>query len=94
MATILEGADRIANVAVAWLLDQPGVSAAIIGAPNANRLYDNLRIFTFRLDASDHREIEACLDEASGPIGDTFELERVKGGPHAVIMKTNLNQAG
>jgi len=81
----------IANVAVRWTLEQNGVAAAIVGAFNAGHLDNNLKVFDFRLDEQDLRQLEPF--ENAGPEGDVYTAERVVGGPHAAIMKYDLNRA-
>lgn len=53
----------VANVATRWVIEQPAVGAAIVGArlgESENRA-DNLGIFSFSLDSEDHRLIDdAC----------------------------------
>lgn len=85
---------EIANVAVRWVLERPGVAAAIVGARNADHLRQNLATFGMALDESDRDLIERLTSDRTGPAGDVYDLERVVGGPHAAIMKYNLNQAG
>ena len=50
----------ITHVALRWVLDQPGVTAAIVGASRAEQLRDSLRALEIELDDDDRR---AC-DEA------------------------------
>lgn len=83
---------RIASVATRWVLDQPGVAAAIVGARYADRLAQTLDVFRLRLDADDHARLGAVLAAHPGPEGDTYTLERDKGGRHGRIMKYNLNK--
>ena len=80
----------IANVAVGWVLDQDSVAAAIVGAADASRLDDNRRVFGLRLDDKDRQQL-VPFDDA-GPAGDVYSIERVLDGPHAAIMKYNLNR--
>jgi aryl-alcohol dehydrogenase-like predicted oxidoreductase len=82
----------IGSVAIRWVLDQPGVGAAIVGARHAHHLPATLAAVALRLDADDHATLRAATAAARGPAGDCYELERVPGGRHAVIMKTNLNR--
>jgi aryl-alcohol dehydrogenase-like predicted oxidoreductase len=90
--------DRIAQahavplsaVAARWVLDQPGVSAVIIGARHAGHLADTLAIAALRLSATDHAAIAAVLPP--GPQGDVYALERDRDGRHGRIMKYNLNK--
>jgi aryl-alcohol dehydrogenase-like predicted oxidoreductase len=51
----------VAQVALAWLLHQPGVTSVIIGAKKASQLKDNLGSVDLKLDAEDLKK----LDEVS-----------------------------
>lgn len=82
----------VARVGLRWTLDRPGVTAAIVGARHARHVDDLTAALALRLDERDRGEIEAALDGAPGPAGDCFGLERVKGGPHARIMRYDLNR--
>ncbi|MGE3301994.1 MAG: aldo/keto reductase [Hyphomonadaceae bacterium] len=83
----------IGAVATRWVLDQPGVAAAIVGARYADRLDETLGVFRFTLDSEDHAALDALLAAHPGPPGDTYALERDRNGPHGRIMKYNLNAA-
>ncbi|HYN60120.1 MAG TPA: aldo/keto reductase [Rubrivivax sp.] len=83
----------IATVATRWVLDQPGVAAAIVGARYADHLHDTLAVFGLRLDAADHALLAPILSAHPGPGGDTYSLERDKAGRHGRIMKYNLNKS-
>jgi aryl-alcohol dehydrogenase-like predicted oxidoreductase len=82
----------IATVATRWVLDQPGVAAAIVGARYAEHLPDMLAVFGLRLDAEDHARLAPLLAAHPGPEGDTYTLERDQAGRHGRIMKYNLNK--
>lgn len=82
----------IATVATGWVLAQPAVAAAIVGARYANRIGETLAVFSLQLDASDHAAIDTILADHPGPAGDTYTLERDKTGPHGRIMKYDLNK--
>jgi aryl-alcohol dehydrogenase-like predicted oxidoreductase len=82
----------IATVATRWVLDQPGVAAAIVGARYAEHLGDMLAVFGLRLDAEDHARLAPLLAAHPGPEGDTYTLERDRAGRHGRIMKYNLNK--
>jgi aryl-alcohol dehydrogenase-like predicted oxidoreductase len=94
---LLVAMDRIAtrrgvslsNVAIRWVLDQPQIAAAIIGAGDARHLEENLRTFNLSLDEADLELLSPFSNR--GPEGDVYGVERLKGGPHAAIMKYNLN---
>ena len=86
-------AASIATVATRYVLQKRGVGAAIVGARHARHLPDTLRTFSFTLSEEDMRAIERVTDQAQGPAGPVYGLERVKGGKHAAIMKYNLGRA-
>jgi len=81
-----------ANIATRWVLDRPGVAAVLVGARSTTHLQDNLRVFGLELGEEDYQLLDGVLSRASGPIGQPFELERVPGGRHSTIMKTDLNR--
>jgi aryl-alcohol dehydrogenase-like predicted oxidoreductase len=80
----------IGAIGIAWVLAQPLVAAAIVGARDATHLAETLAALNVRLDPVDL----ATLDRACGRgvAGDVYELERDRGGPHGRIMKYNLNR--
>ena len=84
----------IGAVAIRWVLDQPGVSAVIVGARHAGHLAHTVGAATLALDASDHAAIAVAQAGAPGPAGEVYGLEREPGGRHAVIMRYNLQQGG
>jgi len=81
----------LASVATRWILDQPQVAGAIIGARYARHLPQTLEAFGFALDAADYAAIDAVLAQAAGPQGPVFGLEGDRSGRHGRIMKYNLN---
>jgi len=81
----------IGAVAVAWVLAQRQVAAVIAGARNAAHLDDTTRAATLVLDDDDHAVLGAVLAERAPIAGDVYDLERVKGGRHAAIMRYDLN---
>ena len=85
-------ATTIAVVATRFVLQQPTVGAAIVGARHARHLPQALDIFSFSLDNEEVQTIEDHIARAPGPSGPVYALERVKGGRHASIMKYNLNK--
>ena len=85
------GAD-IATIASRAVLERRQVGAVIVGARNRSHLLSNLAIMDVKLNPAGHREIETVLSERKGPEGDTFTLERDRGGRHGAIMKYNLNK--
>jgi aryl-alcohol dehydrogenase-like predicted oxidoreductase len=82
----------LSAVATRWVLDQPQVAAAIVGARYASHLPEHLQVFSFQLDAQDRQQIDALLATCPGPQGDTYALERDREGRHGRIMKYNLSK--
>lgn len=81
----------IGAVAVAWVLAQRQVAAVIVGARSAAHLDDTTRAATLVLDDDDYAVIGAVLAERAPIAGDVYDLERVRGGRHAAIMRYDLN---
>ena len=82
----------LSSVAVRWVLEQPAVAAAIVGARYADRLASTLEVFAFALDAADHALLQPILEAHPGPGGEVYALERDKTGRHGRIMKYELNK--
>lgn len=79
-------------VAVRYVLQQPQVAAAIMGVRSDSHLSDMMATLNFQLDAEDVGRIQGIGAAASGPSGDVYDLERVRGGRHGAIMRYNLNR--
>ena len=84
----------LATVAIRWVLERPEVAAAIVGARSAEHLAATMAVFSLALDADDLVALDAVLARRSGPAGDIFERERDPDGPHAGIMRYDLNADG
>jgi aryl-alcohol dehydrogenase-like predicted oxidoreductase len=84
----------IGAVAIRWVLDQPGVAGVIVGARHARHLDATLQACALTFDAEDHAEIARVQAASSGPAGEVYGLERVKGGLHASVMRYTLNRDG
>ncbi|MEZ5286218.1 MAG: aldo/keto reductase [Vicinamibacterales bacterium] len=82
----------IGSVAIRWVLDRPGVTGVIVGARHSRHLAATLAAGALALDADDHAAIAAAQAGAPGPAGEVYGLERVPHGPHAAIMRYNLNR--
>ncbi len=80
----------IGAIGIAWVLAQPQVAAAIVGARNAVHLPETLAALDVRLDSRDLATIEQA--RGRGIAGDIYELERDRNGPHGRIMKYDLNR--
>ncbi|MBN2553436.1 MAG: aldo/keto reductase [Spirochaetales bacterium] len=79
-------------VAIRWALDRPGVAGVIVGTRSSRHIAANRDVFALNLEEADRRDLDAWLQRHPGPPGEPFGLERVEGGPHASIMKTELNR--
>jgi aryl-alcohol dehydrogenase-like predicted oxidoreductase len=82
----------IGAVAIRWVLDQPGVAGVIVGARHARHLDQIQHACTLTLDDDDRATISRAQSSSTGPLGDVYDLERVKGGPHAAVMKYSLGK--
>jgi aryl-alcohol dehydrogenase-like predicted oxidoreductase len=82
----------IGAVALRWVLDQPGVSGVIVGARHARHLAETMQACALTLDADDRAAIARVHAVSSGPAGEVYGLERVKGGAHASVMRYKLNR--
>ncbi len=83
----------IGTIAVAWVLAQPAVAAAIVGSRNRAHLAETVRIPQVALTADDHAAIAAWSSGHPGPQGDIYALERDRSGRHGSIMRYNLNRS-
>ncbi len=81
----------LSTVATRWVLDQPQVAAAIVGARYARHLPKTLEAFNVTLDDDDRQRIEAILAQSNGPNGPVYGLEGDRTSRHGRIMKYNLN---
>jgi aryl-alcohol dehydrogenase-like predicted oxidoreductase len=83
----------LSSVAIRWVLQQPEVAAAIVGARYADHLPKTTAVFSFELDSADLVTIDAVLAKYPGPSGEPYTLERDKTGRHGRIMKYELNNS-
>jgi aryl-alcohol dehydrogenase-like predicted oxidoreductase len=82
----------LSSVATRWVLEQPQVAAAIVGARYASHLPQMLEVFSLQLDQRDHDVLASVLGRTQALAGDVYDLERDRQGRHGRIMKYNLNQ--
>jgi aryl-alcohol dehydrogenase-like predicted oxidoreductase len=80
----------IGAVAIRWVLDQPAVTGVIVGARHARHIGQIRQACALMLDDDDRRAVARAQSVSTGPGGDVYDLERVKGGPHAAIMRYSL----
>jgi aryl-alcohol dehydrogenase-like predicted oxidoreductase len=77
-------------IAARWALDQPAVAAIILGIGSRSRAKRNIALAQLQLDNEDRQKIATHLRTQAIPAGDTYDLERDANGPHAAIIKMNL----
>jgi aryl-alcohol dehydrogenase-like predicted oxidoreductase len=80
----------IASISSAWTLSRPAVKAVIVGARNLNHLQRNLEIPRISLTMKELSSIDELLAQATGPLGDVYQLERYNDR-HREIIHTNNN---
>ncbi|MCD8122148.1 MAG: aldo/keto reductase [Clostridiales bacterium] len=83
----------ISNVAVRYILNQPGVGAVMVGCRNSRHVEDNARILSFNLTEEEMERIRSFIGQYPMPEGEPFTLERTPGSRYRNIMKMNLNKA-
>ncbi len=83
----------ISNVATKYILNQPGVGAAMVGCRNSRHVEDNARIAEFDLTEEEMEQIRSFINQYPMPEGEPFTLERTPGSRYRNIMKMNLNKA-
>ncbi len=81
----------IGAVALHLTLNEPAVSATIIGARHAAHLPATMAALDLSLTATEQASIRTLMSTAPGPQGDVYALEREPGGRHGAIMRYNLN---
>lgn len=81
----------LSSVATRWVLEQPQVAAAIVGARYGRHLSKTLQVFDFALDDEDRAAIAAIHARSKGPGGPVYGLESDRSSRHGQIMKYNLN---
>ena len=83
----------ISDVAVKYILDQPGVGAVMVGCRNSRHVEDNVKISALNLTREESRRLCSFIDQYTTPEGEPFGLERTPGSRYRNIMKMNLNKA-
>lgn len=81
----------VGAIAIRCVLDEPAVSAALVGARHTAHLPATIAALHITLSADERRALQSLIDQAAGPRGDVYGIEREKGGRHASIMRYNLN---
>jgi aryl-alcohol dehydrogenase-like predicted oxidoreductase len=74
--------ERVLHLALRWLLDQPGVGAALWGARRPDQVDPVSEVFDFSLDANAKAEIDRIInEEVKDPIGPDFMAPPVEFMP-------------
>lgn len=81
----------IGAIAIRSVLDEPAVSAALVGARHTGHLPATLAALDLQLSDDERQALQSLIASSTGPRGDVYSLERAKGGRHASIMRYNLN---
>jgi aryl-alcohol dehydrogenase-like predicted oxidoreductase len=83
-----------ATAAIRWVLERPGVAAAIVGASRRDRLAEVAALWS--ADWRDERwsELEAVLERWPGPAGAVYGLEREPGSRHLAILRMDRHGMG
>jgi aryl-alcohol dehydrogenase-like predicted oxidoreductase len=81
----------IGAIAARWVLDRPRVAAIILGTGTEPHIAENLALAGLRLDDEDRQRIAQYLRAQAVPPGDMYDLERDPDGPHAQLIRMNLN---
>lgn len=72
---------RVIHLAVRWLLDRPGVGAALWGARRPEQIEPALGVFGWRLDAEAMERIDGLLRATiDDPVGPEFMAPPARGG--------------
>jgi aryl-alcohol dehydrogenase-like predicted oxidoreductase len=83
----------IAQVSLRWVLDRPEVACLLLGITDLDRMRNAAGALRLALSPEDVGLLDAWAREGPLPEGDVFEFERRSGGPHAEIMRYDLNEA-
>lgn len=86
-------ATSIGAVAIRAVLDEPAVAGVIVGARHAAHLPATCAALALTFTTDERAALQRHLEHAPGPRGDVYTLERDPQGPHAGIMRYNLNTA-
>ncbi|MFB6218821.1 MAG: aldo/keto reductase [Halobacteriaceae archaeon] len=82
----------VANVATRYVLDKPGVAAAIVGARDTRHIESNLDTAALDLDAADYERLADARSALADIEGGIYSVERDESSMHAKVMKTDLNE--
>ncbi len=80
------------TAAIRWVLERPGVAAAIVGASKRDRLSAYERLDVPEWAAETWVELAAALTAHPSPAGAVYGLERDPSGKHMAILRMNLNE--
>ena len=80
-----------AAVAIRMVLERRGVAAAIVGCRKREHLRMIDSVFNWSLTEADVAQLSQATGPSPGPAGDVYDAERATEGPHAAIMRYDLN---
>ena len=81
-----------ANIAAAYVLQTPGVSAIILGPRNSQHIAELDELAQLKLNEKDYQQLHKLnIGRNPGIHKDIYSYERNQQGPHGRIMKYNLN---
>lgn len=81
----------IPEVAISWVLGRPAVAAVIVGLRSADHLAGLARTARLTLSRADRESLDEAAPAGSSPPGEVYQAERVAGGRHAAIIRSDLN---
>lgn len=81
----------LSNIATRYILEQPGVGAAIVGVRNSRHVRDNSAIFAFDFEPSELQALRDFMNRFPMLYGEPFEMERTVGSKYRNIMHMNIN---
>jgi aryl-alcohol dehydrogenase-like predicted oxidoreductase len=81
----------LSTVALRAMLDKEPNSCFIVGARSDAHLQDVVSAYSIKLSQSQSQRIIDAVSAFSELPGDVYDVERVKDGNHASIMRYNLN---
>ncbi|MCZ6726621.1 MAG: aldo/keto reductase [Acidobacteria bacterium] len=82
----------LATAAIRWVLERPGVAAAVVGVSRRERSDTFGRLWSQAWSEQDWSELDAVLARYPGPTGAVYGLEREPAGPHLAILRMNLKE--
>ena len=89
-----KNATSVAAVATRWLMGRSAVSAIILGVGRRARAGERNAMLAAAIDDRDLESLNAWLGRLHVPSGEPYQLERDPAGPHAAVIRTDLQGTG